>query len=253
VSFHHLDQFAQVDSPVTRRAPVVRVAGTLAIATGAALLPTGAWPQMAALAAVVAGLAALARIPPVPFLARLGPPLAFVALASVAIAFMAPGEAVARVGPLVATDAGLARLGSVLGRSGVALGAAVVLVATTPFTELLAGLRALRIPALVTTTLGLAYRFLYLLTDEVERFRRAARSRNASAGSVLRRRLMVAVAAATLRRSFDRSERVHRAMLARGFDGTVHALRRGHYHGHPSLEITLLGAAVAGIVASALL
>ena len=66
------------------------------------------------------------------------------------------------------------RFGFVLGRASVALTAAVVLVSTTSFPELLQALRQLRLPAVVTTALGLGYRLLYLLVDEIERLQRAA-------------------------------------------------------------------------------
>lgn len=251
MSFHHLDQYAHVDSPVTRRAPVVRVAGTVLIALGAALLPLGAWSQMAALALLVGGLVAAARIRPGDFALRIAPPLAFVVLVSAAVLVLAPGEPLARVGPLVVTDAGLLRFGSALGRASVALGAAVVLVSTTPFTELVEALRTLRLPAAVTTALGLAYRYLYILTDEVERLRRAARSRNAGGGSASRRRLMVGITGAALQRSFDRSERIHRAMLARGFTGRMPALHPRPAGGRPVLELAVLAVLVAALTASA--
>ncbi|MGK7312002.1 MAG: cobalt ECF transporter T component CbiQ [Candidatus Longimicrobiales bacterium M2_2A_002] len=253
MSFHHLDQYAHIDSPVSRRSPTVRVLGTVVIALGAALLPLGAWAQMAALGALVLGLAAAARIPPGGFVVRLAPPLGFVLLVSVAVLFLAPGEALVRLGPLTVTDAGALRFGSVLGRAAVALGAAVVLVSTTPFDELVRALRTLRLPEAVTTSLGLAYRFLYILNDEVDRMRRAARSRNASEGAAPRRRLLTGIAGAALRRSFDRSERLHRAMLARGFTGELPTLARPTGDGHPVLEVLLLVAVVAVISGSALL
>jgi cobalt/nickel transport system permease protein len=251
VSFHHLDQYASVESVITRRSPEVRLVGTVLVALAAALLPLGAWSQIAALAALVACLVAMARLRPADFLRRVAPPLGFVLLVSVAVLFLAPGETVARAGPLRVTDAGLLRFGSATGRAAVALGAAVILVSTTRFTELVQALRSLRAPAIVTTALGLGYRFLYTLTDEVERMRRAARSRNAASGSASRRRLLVGITAAALHRSFDRSERVYQAMLARGYTGQVPALRTPHRAGHPAWEVGALAVLLFAIVASA--
>lgn len=207
---------------------------------------------MAALATLVVALAAMARIPPSAFLRRLAPPLAFVVLASAAILFLAPGRAVARVGLLAVTDTGLLQVGSVLGRSIVAIGAAVVLVSTTPFSQVLIALRTLRLPDAVSTSLGLAYRFLYMLTDEVERIRRAARSRNAAAGAAPRRRLFMGITATALQRSFARSEQVHRAMLARGYTGQMVPLRPPADQ-HSILEIVLLAVVVAAVCGSAFL
>lgn len=253
MSFQHLDRFAQNDSPLTRRSPVTRLLGAVCIALGAAILPLGSWPQMAGLAALVVGLVAAARIPPLAFLTRLTPPLAFVLAVSGAILFLAPGRAVATVGPLTITDAGVLRVGSVLGRSAVALGAAVILVSTTSFSEVLVALRSLRLPEAITTSLGLAYRFLYMLNDEVERLRRAARSRNAAAGAAPRRRLLMGITAAVLQRSFARSEQVHRAMLARGYAGHLVPLQSHTEGRYPHLELALFALLVAAISGSAFL
>lgn len=253
MSFHHLDQFAHVDSPLTRRSATLRLAGTVIIALGAALLPLGAWPQLAALALLVLALAAMARIRPGAFLARFAPPFAFVLLAVVAVLFLAPGEPVAALGPLRITDAGVLRFASIAGRAGVALGAAVVLVSTTSFPQLVRALRALRLPEVVTTALGLAYRFLYILTDEVARLRRAARSRNAAEGAVPARRLLMGIAAAGIQRSFARSERVHQAMLSRGYTGQVPVLSAPPAAGRAALEVGALVVVVLLVLASATL
>ena len=225
MSFRHLDRYAGVPSPVTRLAPSARVLATVVLALAAALLPLGAWPQMAGLTLVVLGIAVAARMPVRVLAVRLAPPLVFVLLVSAALPVLVPGTTVAHIGPLSLSDAGLLRFGSVLGRALPALAAAVVLVSTLRFTELVQALRDLRLPRAVTTALGLAYRYLYILTDEVEQLQRAARSRNAGAGAASRRRLLMGIAAASLGRSFARSERVHQAMLARGYRDGIPALR----------------------------
>lgn len=253
MGFRHLDQFAHVDSPLTRRSPTVRLLGTVILAVGGALLPLGAWPQLGVLALLVLALARLGRIQPGPFLARFLPPFTFVILASAALLVLAPGQTVAQVGPLSVTDAGLLRFGSVAGRAAIGLGAAVILVCTTSFPEILRGLRALRLPDVVTTTLALAYRYLYVLIDEVGRLRRAARSRNAAAGAVPRRRLLVGITAVAIQRSFARSDRVYQAMLSRGYAGRMPSLTEPTRSGHGTLEVGGLAVVVALILGSAAL
>ena len=224
MSFHHLDQYATIASPVTRLPPVVRVAGTVLLAAVAATLPVGVWPPLALLGAVVLLLSTLARLPFHRLLVRMSGPLLFVLLASVGLLVLVPGTPVLRVGWIEVTDAGVIRFASALGRGTVALGAAVMLVSTTTFPELVHALTQLRIPRTVTTALGLAYRLLYLAVDEIERLQRAARSRNAGAGLARRRDLLAGVVAAALGRSLARAERTHRAMLARGYRGHVESL-----------------------------
>jgi len=251
MSFHHLDQYARVASPITSVPPVVRLLATIGLALGVSTLPLGAWIQIGMLATVVALLAVVARVPAGVMLVRVAGPLGFVVLASVALLFLVPGEPVFRLGPLRASDAGLLRFGSAMGRSAVALGAAVVLVSTTSFPDLVHALRQLRLPRAVTTSLGLAYRLLYLLSDEIERIERAARSRNARAVSGSRRRLLVGIAATALTRSLARGDRTYRAMLARGYRGEIRSLHSQPVDLRAALMLTALLLITAGITLSA--
>lgn len=253
MSFHHLDQYATTASPITRLPAVVRVLGTVVLALGASLLPLGAWAQLGALAGIVVLLFVMARIPVRAILLRMAGPLAFVSLASFALLFLVPGETVLNFGGLGISGEGLVRFGSTLGRAGVALSAAVVLVSTTRFPELLEALRTLRMPRAVTTSLGLAYRLLYVTMDELERMRRAAKSRNLGAGATRRRHVLASVATAALRRSLDRGERTHRAMLARGFTGDIVSLHDSEIDTRAASILGLLVIAVACITSSAYL
>jgi cobalt ECF transporter T component CbiQ len=169
-------------------------------------------------------LSRLAHLPLSRLIARMTGPLVFVFLVSVGLLVLVPGARIASVGWLVVTDAGLLRFTSALGRGAVALGAAVVLVSTTTFPELLHALRQLRLPRTVTTALGLAYRLFYTVVDEVERLQRTARSRNLGSGAARRRTMAAGIAAAALTRSLARAERTYRAMLARGYRGDLLSL-----------------------------
>lgn len=230
---------------------MARLLGTIIVAVGGASLPLGSWPQMASLIVLVLALAAVARIPASSFALRIAGPLSLVLLASAGLLFLVPGTAMWGVGPFRITDEGLLRFGSVLGRSASALGAAVILVSTMRFTELLEALRRLHLPHVVLTSLGLAYRFLYTLTDEIERLRRAADSRNARHGAASRRRLLGGIIAASLARSFARSERVHRTMLARGYRGVLPTLHVPELDLRSVVALVALGTVVAGVVLSA--
>lgn len=224
MSFHHLDRWADTTSPLGRLPATVRLAGVVVLATGAACLPEGAWLQTALLLLLLGAVVAAARIPFPAFLLRLIGPLSAVVLVSAALTFLVPGDPVWQLGPVVFTRAGVVRFGSVVGRAAVGLGAATLLVSTTRFTEVVSALRAWHLPRAVTMSLGLAYRFLYLLTDEVDRILVAARSRNAGGGTGQRRRLLVGTFAAVLDRSLARSDRTWQAMLARGSDGQIPSL-----------------------------
>lgn len=251
MSFHHLDQFATVQSPLTRTVPTARVLALAVLAAGTATLPLGAWVHLAALAVLVAGLAAVARLPARLVVIRLGGPFVFVLLASAALLVLVPGEPLWQLGPVGVSEAGLERFGFVLGRASVALAAAVILVSTTSFPELLHALRQLRLPAVVITALGLGYRLLYLLVDEIERLQRAARSRNAEGGAASRRRVLVGIGASAMARAFSRGERTHRAMLARGFAGDLPSLAPQRWDVRSAALLVALSGTVAAVAVAA--
>lgn len=251
MSFHHLDQYATVASPVTRSTPAARVLAATAIAVGTAALPLGAWTHLGMLAGIAVALAVAARLPVSLVVHRLAGPFVFVLAASVGLLFLVPGTALVRVGPFGISDAGLQRFGFVLGRASVALTAAVVLVSTTSFPELVQALRQLRLPAAVTTALGLGYRLLYLLVDELERLQRAARSRNAQGGSTNKRRLLVGIAAVGLSRAVARGERTHRAMLARGFTGDLPSLEPRSWDVRTAVGLAIVFLSVAAVTVAA--
>jgi cobalt/nickel transport system permease protein len=251
MGFHHLDQYAGAHGGLAHVAPAARVVGTVAIALAAALVPPGAWPEMALLILLVAALAWHARVPPLPLLRRSAPPLALLALASLGVLVLAPGAPLGRLGPFAITDQGAVRFGSALLRGSAAIGAGVLLVSTTRFPDLVEALRELRLPTVVTASIGLAYRFLYLLTDELAQLQRAAASRNAGRGRVARRALLLGVTASAVTRSFARSERVYRAMLARGYTGALPSLRPQPVDARSGLAVFTLVLLLASIVLAA--
>ena len=116
----------------------------------------------------------------------------------------------------------------VLLRSVLSAYTALLLLATTPFARLLRGLEMLRVPSFFLMILYFVYRYLFLLVDQVQNMRRARECR-APRG---RRRSLFQAASGALAvlfaRSYARAENVHRALLARGFQGHFIPLEAPH-------------------------
>jgi cobalt/nickel transport system permease protein len=96
--------------------------------------------------------------------------------------------------------------------------AALLLIATTPMPLLVAGLEWLRAPRFLLQVMQFLYRYLTVLIEEANLMRQAGLAR---AGSLRRMRFQqsAAVLAVLFARSYSRAEAIHRAMLARGFEG----------------------------------
>jgi cobalt/nickel transport system permease protein len=111
---------------------------------------------------------------------------------------------------------------SIVLRVGLTVSAVVVMVAGTGMHGLCAAMARLGVPSVFTVQLLFLHRYLFVLSGEALRMNTAYRLR---AGA---RRLDLALYASLtgqlLLRAFDRAQRVHHAMLARGFDGELRTL-----------------------------
>jgi cobalt/nickel transport system permease protein len=126
------------------------------------------------------------------------------------------------------TDAGLIRFVSIVVRSWLSVQMAILLTATTRFPDLIHALRHLRLPQPLVSTISFLYRYLFVLTDETVRLLRAREARSArpagggGGGSVAwRARVAGNMAGQLFLRSYERSDRVYNAMLARGYAGQL--------------------------------
>ena len=199
----------------------------------ASLLPAGSWLALAALTSMLWATIAISGVGLRTILRRSLLALPFL-LVTLTLVFSVPGRPVWQLPlgfvTLSATDAGLLRFCAVVWRAWISVQATLLLTATTPFPQLLRALRALQLPAVLVATLALAYRYIFVLADEVERLLRARDSRSAhgeagSGGTLLwRARVTGRMAGTLLLRAFERSERTYIAMLSRGYDGELRAL-----------------------------
>lgn len=242
--FDAFDRYHEKNSLVHRLDPRVKAALTVIFIVSNALLPDGAWSAFGA-----AWLFLLAAN----YYSQLGAGYTFkrslialpFALVAITILFSMPGQALVSFRlffwNLTITDLGLLRFVSILIRSWLSVQAAILLVATTRFPDLIHALEHLKVPAVLTTIIAFLYRYLFVLTDEVFRLLRARESRSAavpgnrSGGGVLwRAKVAGNLAGQLFLRSYERSDRIYNAMIARGYSGHLytlnpHELKSGDY------------------------
>lgn len=123
---------------------------------------------------------------------------------------------------------------SILLRFALTVTAALALIATTSFHGVCVALRRIGVPAPMTVQLLLAYRYLFVLASEGGRMARARSLRSfhrrgeglAAYGSLVGHLLL---------RTIDRAQRIHRAMLARGFSGELHSPTPLHFRTRDTL------------------
>jgi cobalt/nickel transport system permease protein len=96
--------------------------------------------------------------------------------------------------------------------------AVLLMVSTTPLVQILRALEWFRVPGLVILIAQFLYRYLFVISEQAQHMRLAARSR---AGEGRRTTFRGAAAALSVLfvRSYDRADGIQRAMIARGFSG----------------------------------
>jgi len=109
---------------------------------------------------------------------------------------------------------------SIFLRGTAAVALLALLVETTEFAELIEALQRFRLPGIWVTALALAFRYLFLLGDEWRRTSEARACRAPALGGTALSRVMAGQLGLVFVRAWERGERVHGAMLARGFDGS---------------------------------
>jgi cobalt/nickel transport system permease protein len=129
---------------------------------------------------------------------------------------------------LSVTDEGVILFVTVILKAWLSVMVSGLLVATTPFSDLLMGMRALRLPAVLVSTISFMYRYLFVLVDEAMRLHTAREARSAGAGGSIwwRAKVLGGMVGSLFLRSYERSERIYAAMLSRGFGGEMRSLTR---------------------------
>jgi cobalt/nickel transport system permease protein len=233
------DRYHHGHSPVHNLDPRLKVIVTIAFILSNALLPDGAWVAFGlgwlfilmagAISGLGIGFTFKRSFIALPF-----------AMAAITVLFSIPGQPVTTfrflLWDLTITDAGLLRFVSIVIRSWLSVQMAILLVAVTEFPKIIHALTHLRVPAILTTIISFLYRYLFVLVDEVMRMLRARQSRSAAApglrsGGSVRWRARIAghMAGQLFLRSYERSDRIYNAMLARGYKGELMTIHPHHY------------------------
>lgn len=144
---------------------------------------------------------------------------AFVGVILLSTLFREGGEVLWSWGWLQVTTNGLTILGSVTSKAMLSLLILNTLTLSTSIPLLLHGLMVLRTPPLLVAILASMYRYTSVLIAEFHAMRCAALSRNFSGNNLRRRQVIGNMIGMLFVRTCDRGERIHQAMLARGFQG----------------------------------
>ena len=202
-------------SPVHRLAPESKLVAAFVFVFAAAVTPREAIWAFLIYAAALGALIILAKLPVRFVLARLLVVVPFIAFAFL-VPFIASGEQVEVLGVSV-SRAGLWGTWNIVTKATIGATVSIVLAATTEIPEMLRGMAVLKVPAPLTAIAMFMVRYLELVAGELGRMRVAMTARGYDPRWLWQARPIAASAGALFIRSYERGERVHAAMLARGY------------------------------------
>jgi len=166
--------------------------------------------------AVLLAVIAVSRVPPLYLFKRMVIELPFV-LFAILVPFVATGPQT-EVLWFSVSEPGLVAAFALLAKGSLGVLASLTLAATTEPQAVLDGLRRLRMPDLLVQIMGFMIRYLDVVTADLGRQLTAMRSRGCEPRSPRHWPALARSLGALFIRSYERGERVHLAMLSRGYD-----------------------------------
>ena len=224
---HHIvvEGWSRCQSPLHARDARAKLGVLLVFLIGVSTTRPAAWIALGAYAILLIIAAVISRLPLRGLIARALLVLPFSATFALLTWWSGDGARAA----MLAAKALLSALASML------------LVATTPVTDLANALERLHVPRMIVLVIQFVYRYLFVISEQAQHMRQAAASRHGKAHG----RTLEAAAGAIgvlFVRSWERADGIYAAMLARGFRGVLHPLNTPHFH---AMDFTFLYLTVA--------
>ena len=206
-------------SPVHRLPAEVKIVAAFLVVMCVVATPREAFAVFGGYLLLLAAVWAVARIPP-GWIAR----RALIELPFVVLAVLLPitgGAPYVEWFGLALSEPGLLGAWNILVKGTLGVLTSLTLAATTPLRDLLLGLQRLHAPALVVTIATLMLRYVDVIVGEARRMRLARISRGHDPRFLWQAGATARGVGALFVRSYERGERVHLAMLARGWTGKM--------------------------------
>jgi cobalt/nickel transport system permease protein len=184
-----------------------------------AATPITQWQAFIAYFAAIFIVSLVAKIPKPTLLKRSLIEIPFI-LFAILMPFFGTGERF-EVGPFNLYRESLLAAAGIVAKGTLGVLSAVVLSTSTTARELLRGLEKLHLPKLMVQIAAFMLRYVNVISDEMERMKVARESRGFIATGLKDWKVIAIAASALFIRSYERGERVHLAMLSRGYSGVL--------------------------------
>lgn len=219
----HLEEFAEGNSFFHRLDPRVKLIALMPYISVIAIMSGIRLPSLAIIISIL--MVSLTGIGIKSLFNRLIVVNAFVFFLWVFIPFSHAGEAVFHIGPLKATKEGFLYVFSITLKTNAIILATIAILGTSNVLSLAHALVHLRLPDKIIHLFFFFYRYISVLHEEYIRLRNAMVIRAFKAKTDMRTyRAYAYLIGMLLVRSFERSQRIYKAMLCRGFKGRFYMM-----------------------------
>ncbi len=201
--------------PLHRLDARIKLLAAIAFVLAVVAVPLGSWRALGFLGLILALLIVLSGASPIRLFTRW---LGFLLLVGFLAALTASGRSMQS-----GMSWGLVVL-NLLAKNSLAFLMMLVLAHVTPWNKLLTAMRRLGTPPILVATLSFMDRYVFVLRDELDRMLTARRARSFRRRGDRSFTMLSSLIGVLLLRALEREERVHSAMTARGWDGTMRTL-----------------------------
>lgn len=234
-----LDNYSDISSVIHGLDPRVKIIGFFFLTVVCVSTPPSFYLSFGVYFVLLLGVLLLSRLPFHHVFGRSMAVIPFVLMVAVFIPFLKKdvigGGYNLGIGGLTVSNSGLMILWNVVIKSYIGVLCMILLSSTVPFPKLLKGFEDLGLPKIFTTIASFMYRYVFIITDEAQRMKRARDSRCFGGKWIWHSKVIGHMIGTLFIRSYERGERVYVSMLSRGFDGDlkgkegVQRLRPGDY------------------------
>ncbi len=217
------ETFAQGDSFLHRRDPRGKIVAMSCFTAVVALLQS--FPPLLAASVCSFLLLLAARLPWAALGRRLLLVNGFTLFLWISLPLTYGGEETVHLGSLALSGGGIRLAALITLKTNIIIAAILALLTTSTIAELGSALDRMRFPKKICFILLYSYRYVFVIHQEYMRLYRAARMRSFSPATTMHTyRTFAYLFGMTMVKSYNRSQRVHQAMLLRGFSGRLVSL-----------------------------
>jgi len=241
-----IDKFAHLKSPLHSWDPRVKIISILCLILSIVLVNNLFVAALGLMLAVI--LVFLSRIPFRFVFLHLRWVILFVALFLIIMPLTVSGNEIARFHFLSISERGLRMAFLIALRAVGAVLLIFPMIGTMRFNLTTTALQRLKLPNKLVQMIIFTYRYIFVVLDELGRMFMAARARGFKSGTNFRTLKTVGNLIGMLFvRSYERTEHIHRAMVSRGYDGTLRILDEFVLVKKDFLKAVLVIAAAGGL------